>query len=153
MNTKILVKRFTSSAKLPKKSTSRSVGFDIYVDRVEYDFGCMIIYTGIAVQPPDGYYFDLIPRSSLSASGLIMANSIGVIDPDYSKEIQVRLRPIYGFRNGDMLCQDYYIKTPVAGDRIAQLVLRKDYSNMFDIEPVEYFSEETDRGGFGSTGK
>ena len=82
-----------------------------------------------------------------------MANSIGVIDPDYSKEIQVRLRPIYGFRNGDMLCQDYYIKTPVAGDRIAQLVLRKDYSNMFDIEPVEYFSEETDRGGFGSTGK
>lgn len=116
MNTKILVKRFTSSAKLPKKSTSRSVGFDIYVDRVEYDFGCMIIYTGIAVQPPDGYYFDLIPRSSLSASGLIMANSIGVIDPDYSKEIQVRLRPIYGFRNGDMLCQVYYIKTPVAGN-------------------------------------
>lgn len=41
----------------------------------------IIMYdTGIAVCPPDGYYTEVVPRSSLSKTGYMLANSVGIID-------------------------------------------------------------------------
>ena len=47
--------------------------------------------TGIQVKPQYGYYFEIVPRSSLSKSGYILANSIGIIDPSYSGNLYIVL--------------------------------------------------------------
>ena len=50
---------------------------------------------GIAVQPPKGYYFELLPRSSIHKYKLAMANSVG-IDPAYRGSICMVVYSTYG---------------------------------------------------------
>lgn len=47
--------------------------------------------TGIQVQPDYGYYFRMVPRSSSSSTGYIMANLEGTIDRTYTGSIKVAL--------------------------------------------------------------
>jgi dUTP pyrophosphatase len=97
--------------------------------------------TGISVRPPPGFYFDLVARSSLSKTGYMLANGIGIIDRDYTGEILVALRKI------DKDAPDLVLPA-----KIVQLIPRRWY----DMIPVEAPAEglpKTDRGdgGFGST--
>ena len=75
-----------------------------------------------------------------------MANSIGLIDEDYTGEIKAVFR---------CTSDDWDINSPPyeLGDRICQLMI-VPYTKV-DWEPVEQFSKKTARnnGGFGSTGK
>ena len=48
----------------------------------------------ISVQPPEGYYFEIVPRSSISKLGYILTNSIGIIDPSYRGTLKVVLTKI-----------------------------------------------------------
>jgi dUTP pyrophosphatase len=50
--------------------------------------------TGISVEPPNGFYFDLVPRSSLSKTGFMLANSVGIVDRSYTGDIIVVLNQI-----------------------------------------------------------
>jgi dUTP pyrophosphatase len=43
------------------------------------------------VVPPPGWYFDVVPRSSIIKLGYLLANSVGVIDRSYRGEILVPL--------------------------------------------------------------
>ena len=99
---------------------------------IEYD-------TGISVQPPEGYYIEAGPRSSCSNYGLILSNSVGIIDPDYRGTIKARFKWIKGTAKYEV------------GDKIIQLILRRKYD--FEFEQVDDL-DETDRGdkGFGSSG-
>ena len=74
---------------------SSDCGFDLYI-RTEDDKDTIIIppkalgykiYTGIQCAPAtrNGYY--LYPRSSITKTPLRLANSVGIIDPDYRGEI------------------------------------------------------------------
>jgi len=63
---------------------------------------------------PTGYYFEVYARSSLSKTGYILANSVGIIDGNYKKTIKVSLIKI------DNSMPD--IKLPFKG---MKLVLRK----------------------------
>lgn len=101
------------------------------------------IPTGIALQLPSPDYVALVfPRSGLAAKhGINMANSVGVIDSDYTGEIQCVLI------NQE---QDDYIVNP--GERIAQMVIMPVLQAEFEV--VEELSPtERGAGGFGSTGK
>jgi deoxyuridine 5'-triphosphate nucleotidohydrolase len=99
--------------------------------------------TGISVKPPKGYYFEVVPRSSISKTNYILANSIGIIDEDYRGSVKVCL---------------YNLGKPTTKEdlprRLFQLILRKNQARKItEIEEVKDF-DATERGsrGFGSTG-
>ena len=128
-------------AKEPTKSHITDSGYDLTLLRVHKQIGKVFLYdTGIKVQPPQGYYFDLVPRSSIIKSGYMLANSVGIIDSDYRGNIYVPLIKI-----------DETMPDLTLPNRLVQLIPRKVIH--FEMEQVEIF-EETERGdgGFGSTG-
>lgn len=104
--------------------------------------GEVVLYeTGVAVQPPHGYYFELVPRSSIVKSGYMLANNVGVIDASYQGTIKVPL-----------VRWCWWAREPEMPARLVQLVLRRQYNA--DGVQVESFGCVTARGagGFGSTG-
>jgi dUTP pyrophosphatase len=53
----------------------------ISLSKVDKDeFGYLEYGTGLAIEIPEGHVGLLFPRSSISNSGLILTNSVGVID-------------------------------------------------------------------------
>lgn len=96
--------------------------------------------------PPNQYYktdshFWLLPRSSIYKTGLIMANSTGVIDKSYRGELKA---PVWSMTaNSDVQ----------RGDRLFQIIA----PDMGWIRHVRIITEmpntERGAGGFGSTGK
>ena len=153
--TKVL--RVHPDAILPSYGTDKSAGLDVCVTEdmeinpIHLAFQAQqlpnpqtLIPTGLVIIPPPGYHYLLFARSSLGKKypGLILANSVGVIDEDYSgPEDQVYI-PLLNTSN-----QTYCIS---AGEKIAQLVLRKNYRT--DIQEITNELEGKSRGGFGSTG-
>ena len=138
-------KKLDDRAVTPMQKRSSDTGWDVtLIDRVEgsyrdLDHGFVETYrTGLIVAPPEGYYFDLAPRSSLSKYGCVMPNSFGVIDSTYRGELLV---PIIHFEDS--------LELP---GRYVQLILRPLIPTVF--KEVSEF-EGTDRGtqGFGSSGK
>ena len=101
-----------------------------------------MIPLGVAMKLPDGYEAHVVPRSSTFKNyGLIMTNSVGIIDNTYSGPNDQWFMPVYATRD-----------TVVHfNDRICQFRI------MENQPPVEFttsdLSEENERGGFGSTGK
>lgn len=101
-----------------------------------------IISLGVSMELPEGYYAQVVPRSSTCKNfGVIMANSMGIIENSYCGD-----NDIWGF-------PAVAIKQTVIpkGTRICQFRLVKQ-SKAVDFEQVESLGN-TDRGGFGSTGK
>ena len=99
-----------------------------------------MIPTGVAASPPKGYEFQIRPRSSMSAMGILC--HFGTIDADYTGELMVLLQNI----SNDMW------KVVEHGQRIAQLVCAP--VSLADVVVVDDL-QETARGagGFGSTGE
>jgi dUTP pyrophosphatase len=95
--------------------------------------------TGLAVEIPEGHVGLLFPRSSISNSGLILTNSVGVIDSGYRGEIKFRFKHI----------PDTAYYKP--GDRIGQLIVMP-YPEIDFQEVEELSSTERGEGGFGSSG-
>ena len=138
---KVQIEKLNPNAKLPEYAHSTDAGADIYsAESVIIMAGeTKIIKTGIKIAIPKGYAMFLYPRSGMSAKTKIrLANSVGVIDSQYNKEIGVI------FDNNDD--KDYQINI---GDRIGQFIIMP----VPMIEWEETNIEESDRGGFGSTGK
>lgn len=137
------VKPVRDNYTLPQKAHETDAGWDVSATGVVKQVGDVTFFgTGIAVQPPQGYYFLLYPRSSISKTGYVMANSVGVIDQGYQGEVIVALRKV-----------DSSMPNIQLGDRIAQLVPMKQ--EPLGVQLVEDFETPTERGdgGFGSSGK
>jgi dUTP pyrophosphatase len=82
----------TSDAHPPTKKRESDSGFDLHLTNVKKQYGKVTLYgTGVSVTPPTGFYFDLVPRSSMIKSGYMLANSVGIIDQGYTGEIMVAL--------------------------------------------------------------
>lgn len=96
---------------------------------------------GISVECPEGYWLQIVPRSSTFKNwGIIQANSFGVVDTSYCGDNDIVKMPIFATRD---------ICIP-ANTRICQFRLVKDIP--FTICRVNKL-EGPDRGGFGSTGQ
>lgn len=101
-----------------------------------------LIPLGIGMILPDGYEAYVLPRSSTpNKFGIMMANSMGVIDNSYSGDADEWKFPAVAIR-------DTVIKK---GDRIAQFRVMKNQQTI-KFEIVKRLREKN-RGGFGSTGK
>ncbi len=114
-------------------------GSDLYARLVVEEKDLITVHLGVCVQPSPGYYAEIYPRSSVTKRGLIMCNSVGIIDNGYTGE----------------LIAVFYKTSPEArvevGDRIAQIIVRRMMSVVWKQVPS---FDETERGsgGFGSTG-
>jgi|TARA_B110000046_G_scaffold178976_1_gene207529 deoxyuridine 5'-triphosphate nucleotidohydrolase len=127
-------------AVIPSRAHFSDSGFDITIIDVIKTNGDVTFYsTGIKAQPPHGYYFELFPRSSISKTGYMLANNVGIIDQNYRGEIIVALRKI------DKNKRD--IELPC---KIAQLIPKQWY-NMNIEEEYELKDTHRSEGGFGST--
>lgn len=119
------------------------VGFDLTIIGVAKKISDKVtLYeTGVALDIPIGYYVELVPRSSMSKTGYMLANSVGVIDPAYTGTLKVPLIKV-----DDSLPN---IELPI---KIAQLILK---SYVFAHAHQTNYIQPTTRGsgGFGSTNK
>ena len=144
---KILDKKlYQKGYKLPSYSTRESAGVDLRIreDKVINPMATVLMGTGISIHINNPNLMGLImPRSGLGhKEGIILGNTVGVIDSDYRGEI---LLSVWN-RNPN---KPVYLKR---GDRVAQMVFVPVIRAVFDI--VEEFSNTTERGnkGYGSTG-
>lgn len=142
--------RLHKEAPLPVRAYNESAAWDLSAFTME-DEGrprtrtlaprhSMLIRTGLALRAPPGNVLLVCSRSGLATRSIFVANAPGVIDPDYTGEIQIIL-----FNGG---LEPYYVKH---GDRIAQvLVVPLTVCNLLEVSAFE----PTNRGekGFGSTG-
>lgn len=166
MTTKITL--LDERAKTPSRAHDSDTGYDLkMIDVAKVDGDTIYFKTGISVEPPEGHYFEVYPRSSISKLPLSLANSVGIIDSDYRGEVLIPVRVHHqnvGFKtkresypNGIVeiwesrpqsmlgLARLILMKKPV----MFQMVLRKRISCEFKEEALT----ETERGegGFGST--
>lgn len=151
----VKVKKLFKDAQIPTIATEGSAGADLraylYDESVPNEKVSKIIiqpnqevkiHTGLAFQLPKGTAMLLLPRSSMGIKkNLILKNTIGLLDCDYTGECLIFLKNI-----GD---------TPVTieqNERLVQALIvpyvKADYQEVEELD-------ETERGasGFGSSGK
>lgn len=139
----VKIKKLNDSAVIPQYSTEGSAAMDVTAisERVENttNYGYIEYGTGLAFEIPKGYYMDIRPRSSISNTGMILANSPGTLDSDYKGELRLRFKWIKGTKKYNI------------GDRIGQIMILP-YPTIEFEEVEELSTTERGEGGFGSTG-
>ena len=101
-----------------------------------------VIPLGIRMKLPEGHFGLVVPRSSTCLKrGIMMTNSVGIIEPDYCGDSDV-----WGF-------VAYAIRDTVIerGPRIAQFMPVRMFGDL-DFDVVDSMPDP-DRGGYGSTGE
>jgi dUTP pyrophosphatase len=132
----------------PKRAHVTDAGLDLKAAESYHVYGWEVtkIRTGIHIEIPQGFAGFIFPRSGLASKhGVILANSVGVIDSDYRGEIICAMR----LRDPDSkyIIQKY--------ERIAQLVIMPVWQGVLENVDELYKLSDTQRGdgGFGHTGK
>ena len=139
-------KKLDENAVTPTKGTEYSIGYDLTVIGIsekssKYPDNTILYRTGLAIQPPRGYYTVIVPRSSISKTGHFMANCIGIIDEDYRGELLIAVT-----KHSPQMPD---LEPPF---RKFQLLLRRaEYYNMVEVPELD--GTQRGDGGFGSTGE
>lgn len=134
---------------LPERKTRCSAGYDIesaedcVIPAFKPGIKPTLIKTGIKAYMPDNEYLMLCNRSSNpKKKGLILSNSVGIVDADYYGNVDNDGAIMFAFYN--VFAEDVEIKK---GDIIGQAIFQK-------YEIVDGDNAERERvGGFGSTNK
>ena len=140
----VKIKKLMDDAIIPTYGSEKAAGADLYstINVVIPPHESVKIGTGLAIQPPKGYFGAIFARSGLATKcGVRPSNCVGCCDEDYTGEYIVALH------------NDSEEHTTIRkGDRIAQLVflpyITANFSEVNELEETERGS-----GGFGSTGK
>jgi len=144
--TKILIKKLSKEAVIPKYETNGSSGMDISASIEKeikiYPGEKAIIPSGFSLSIPKGFEVQIRPRSGLAAkSNISVLNTPGTVDSDYRGELKIIL-----FNHGN---KEFIVKNK---DRIAQIILVPVLK--VDFEEVDNLPDSIrGSGGFGSTGK
>jgi len=169
------VKKLHRDAVLPKRAHDDDAGYDL----VAIDDGYIkvintysndgrtwrLLYieykTGLAIEPPVGYHIELVARSSVSKTDLILANCLAIGDQGYRGEYRFRFKcPTEAHRivwakseeEATQTFKKYMSDSKIykAGDKIGQMLIRK--TEIMEIEEVDNLSDTVrGKGGFGST--
>jgi dUTP pyrophosphatase len=88
--------RTRSDAVIPTRAGPDEVGYDLTLIEYERAMGANshMFDTGISVQSPPGYFCMVVPRSSIVKRGVILSNSVGIIDPTYTGALKVVLSEV-----------------------------------------------------------
>lgn len=155
---KVKIKKLHPDAIIPKYAKDGDAGLDLTAISMEYypsadqmDFSSTkdeygYVYfefgTGLAIEIPEGYVGLIFPRSSISKTAMILANSVGVVDSGYRGEIKMR------FKSNNL----YTGKSYKIGEKVAQLIIIP-YPQIELKEVTELSDSERGADGYGSTGK
>lgn len=167
MQTKI--KLLDPRAEIPKRAHETDTGYDIkIIDLKSIEGDTLFFRTGIALTPPEDYYWEILPRSNISKLPLIIANSVGVVDEGYIGELLIAVKVTHQEMGLDKKSNHYptgivkFLKfTPHTLSEVAnlvitqkpnifQLILRQRLSSDF-IVVDELVPTVRGDGGFGST--
>ena len=101
-----------------------------------------LVRTGLVIEVPTGHFLGIFARSSTPLKrGLMVANGVGVIDPDYSGPDDEVMVQVLNFTTSEV--------TVKRGDRLAQAVVLP--APRITWQEVTELRQST-RGGFGATG-
>jgi len=148
IETKIVNPLIGETIPLPSYATDGSAAIDLRACLKEHigiqPGETVLVGSGIAINIKDPNIVGIIvPRSGLGIKkGIILANTMGVIDPDYQGEIKIGL-----FNRS----QNHYLVKP--GERICQMLFMPVINATLKL--VQEFSNATYRGsgGLGHTGR
>jgi dUTP pyrophosphatase len=128
---KVKFKKKDESSKLPVKGSLNAACYDVYAHSIKLERPDKIIVgLGFMTEIPPGFKGILVPRSSISKTNWMLANSMGIIDADYRGEWMMVLRT-----TGSVM----YDALPFA---------------VVELDEVDELSDTArGTGGFGSTGK
>jgi len=104
----ILIKVLNEAAKIPQYAKEGDAAVDLIATSLTYTDGYVEMGTGLAIEIPEGYVGLLLPRSSISNTGLSFCNSLGTIDSGYRGELKVRfynVSPGLKYKVGDKIAQ------------------------------------------------
>jgi dUTP pyrophosphatase len=142
---RLKITRLDPDVPLPSYGTNESAGFDLAAahDLTIAPRSIALVRTGLVIEVPSGHFLAIFARSSTPLKrGLVVANGVGVVDPDYcgpTDEIMIQLLNVtdadVSVRRGDRLAQAIVLAAP-----------RVTWDDVADIRT-------TARGGFGATGK
>ena len=141
--TEIFIELIHPKAKIPKKATQDSAGYDLYaIERTTLIHGQPTkVRTGLKLRFPENYYGRIADRSSMVLNHFILTRA-GVIDRDYGGEVMVLLVSANTV--------PYEIQE---GDRIAQLIIEKHTNQAVFVNVTgrvprnlrEHFDDESER--------
>jgi len=139
----IKVYKTDKDAVIPSKAFEEDAGYDLTIIKKIKDFNSKttLYDTGIKIEIDEGYYTEIVPRSSISKFGYILANNIGIIDNHYRGNLMIALTKIADDAPD--------IELPF---KCCQLIVRKQiYSDLYEITDDNLSSTLRNDGGFGST--
>lgn len=128
---------------LPTRGTAHAAGYDMYMpeDGILQPGESRKIGMGFASEIPVGFAAIQMPRSSAGSKGIVLMNTVGLIDSDYRGEWIANMKntsdDTITWKAGDKLIQ--FILVPVVNFVLTQ------------VEAVD--TTERGAGGFGSTGQ
>jgi dUTP pyrophosphatase len=140
----VRIRRLRPDIPLPRYETDRAAAFDFSAaDDVAIEPGRVaLVPTGLVIEVPDGLFLGIFARSSTPLKrGLMVANGVGVVDPDYCGPADEVKIAVVNFTNA--------VVTVRRGDRIAQgIFLPAPRVTWHEVDQLR----DGSRGGFGATG-
>jgi len=141
---KVRIRRLRPDVQLPRYASGGAAAFDLAAaDEIVVTPGAVaLVPTGLVIEVPAGMFLGIFARSSTPLTrGLVVANGVGVVDPDYcgpSDEVKIAVLNVTAapvtIRPGDRLAQGIFLPAPrVTWDETDALAIDS-------------------RGGFGQTG-
>ena len=141
---RLKITRLDPTVPLPGYGTSEAAGFDLASahDMVVGPGQIVLVRTGLVIEVPPGHFLAIFARSSTPLKrGLLVANGVGVIDPDYSGPHDEVMIQVLNFTQAEAQIR--------RGDRLAQGIVLP--APRVSWQEVDQIRTET-RGGFGATG-
>lgn len=159
-------KRVNPDAQIPTKAHPSDAAYDLCsMEDVTLSPGeWKMVGSGIACAIPEGYCGMVYPRSGMGCKGLVLKNTVGVIDSHYRGEIRLTLfnnNPTHVWRDSGGPASNMTI-TELApnfdgtirvrkGDRVAQMRIELVPDTTL-VEVDELDVTDRNEGGFGSSG-
>lgn len=143
-------KKLNENAIIPKPATPYAGAMDVTCTEIIVEDGYVRCLTGFSTEIPEGYRIICAARSSITKTGWMLANGIGIVDSDYRGEWEFRFAPVpnkVGF--GTYLSAKNFPYQ--IGDRVGQIFIEK-VTEMEFVETDTLSDTERMDGGFGSTG-
>jgi dUTP pyrophosphatase len=141
---RLKITRLDSTVPLPGYGTDEAAGFDLAAahDTTVPARQIALIRTGLVIEVPSGHFLGIFARSSTPLKrGLLVANGVGVIDPDYSGPDDEVMIQVLNFTDAPVEVK--------RGDRLAQgIVLPAPRVTWNEVASIR----SATRGGFGATG-
>ena len=141
---RLKIRRLDPTIPLPAYGTDEAAGFDLSAahDVTIAPGRVALVRTGLVIEVPTGHFLGIFARSSTPLKrGLMVANGVGVIDPDYSGPNDEVIIQVVNFTNADVAV--------ARGDRLAQgIILPAPRVTWHEVDAIR----EVTRGGFGATG-